>query len=109
MVLFRLMNCVQLNTLVKIPELSVSRVISLVVCHVLLNLFEARNPSDPAIVSEIDGVVSFGKKLKRGNREVIITSKTGEEKSYLVCLQLNRFLHRKMTMLRQVLHYQTAQ
>jgi len=47
-------------------------------------LFEARNPSDPAVVSEIDGVVSFGKKLKRGNREVIITSKTGEEKSYLV-------------------------
>ncbi|MGE5317073.1 MAG: DNA-directed RNA polymerase subunit beta', partial [Chloroflexota bacterium] len=39
---------------------------------------------DPAIVAEIDGVVSFGKKLKRGNREVIITSKTGEEKSYLV-------------------------
>ena len=47
-------------------------------------LFEARNPSDPAKVSEIDGVVSFGKKLKRGNKEVIITSKTGEEKSYLV-------------------------
>ncbi|MDY0077715.1 MAG: DNA-directed RNA polymerase subunit beta' [Bacteroidales bacterium] len=47
-------------------------------------LFEARNPSDPAVVSEIDGVVSFGKKLKRGNREVIVTSKTGEEKSYLV-------------------------
>ena len=47
-------------------------------------LFEARNPSDPAIVSEIDGVVSFGKKLKRGNREIIITSKTGEEKHYLV-------------------------
>ena len=47
-------------------------------------LFEARNPSDPAIVAEIDGVVSFGKKLKRGNREVIITSKTGEERSYLV-------------------------
>jgi len=47
-------------------------------------LFEARNPSDPAIVSEIDGVVSFAKKLKRGNREVIITSKTGEEKSYLI-------------------------
>ncbi|MBE0662854.1 MAG: DNA-directed RNA polymerase subunit beta' [Bacteroidales bacterium] len=47
-------------------------------------LFEARNPSDPAVVSEIDGVVSFGKKLKRGNREVIITSKSGEEKSYLV-------------------------
>ena len=47
-------------------------------------LFEARNPSDPAVVSEIDGVVSFGKKLKRGNREVIITSKTGEQKKYLI-------------------------
>ncbi len=47
-------------------------------------LFEARNPSDPAVVSEIDGVVSFGKKLKRGNREIIITSKTGEENSYLI-------------------------
>ena len=47
-------------------------------------LFEARNPSDPAKVAEIDGVVSFGKKLKRGNREVIITSKTGEEKRYLI-------------------------
>jgi DNA-directed RNA polymerase subunit beta' len=49
-------------------------------------LFEARNPSDPAIVSEIDGVVSFAKKIKRGNREVIITPKTGEEKRYLVPL-----------------------
>lgn len=47
-------------------------------------LFEARNPSDPAIVSEIDGVVSFGKKLKRGNREIIITSKGGDERSYLI-------------------------
>jgi DNA-directed RNA polymerase subunit beta' len=47
-------------------------------------LFEARNPSDPAVVSEIDGVVSFAKKLKRGNREVVIASKTGEEKRYLV-------------------------
>ncbi|MCB0804581.1 MAG: DNA-directed RNA polymerase subunit beta', partial [Bacteroidales bacterium] len=47
-------------------------------------LFEARNPSDPAKVAEIDGIVSFGKKLKRGNREVIITSKTGEEKKYLI-------------------------
>ncbi len=47
-------------------------------------LFEARNPSDPAIVSEIDGVVTFNKKLKRGNREVVITSKTGEEKHYLI-------------------------
>ncbi len=47
-------------------------------------LFEARNPSEPAVVSEIDGVVSFGPKLKRGNREVIITSKIGEEKKYLI-------------------------
>ena len=48
-------------------------------------LFEARNPSNPAIVSEIDGEVSFGK-IKRGNREIIITSKTGEVKKYLVPL-----------------------
>jgi DNA-directed RNA polymerase subunit beta' len=47
-------------------------------------LVEARNPSDPAKVAEIDGVVSFAKKLKRGNREVTITSKTGESKTYLV-------------------------
>ena len=47
-------------------------------------LFEARNPSDPAIVAEIDGVVSFEKKLKRGNRSVKITSRTGEEKVYLI-------------------------
>ena len=44
-------------------------------------MFEARNPSNPAVVSEIDGSVSFGK-IKRGNREIIITSKTGEEKKY---------------------------
>ncbi len=48
-------------------------------------LFEARNPSNPAVVSEIDGVVSFGK-IKRGNREIVVTSKTGEEKKYLVQL-----------------------
>ena len=48
-------------------------------------LFEARNPSNPAIVSEIDGEVSFGK-IKRGNREIIITSKTGEICRYLVPL-----------------------
>ncbi len=48
-------------------------------------LFEARNPSNPAIVSEIDGVVSFGK-LKRGNLEVTVTSKLGDKKSYLVPL-----------------------
>ncbi len=48
-------------------------------------LFEARNPSNPAIVSEIDGEVSFGK-IKRGNREIIITSKDGDVKRYLVPL-----------------------
>ena len=48
-------------------------------------LFEARNPSNPAIVSEIDGVVSFGK-IKRGNREIIVEAKTGEIKKYLVKL-----------------------
>ncbi len=48
-------------------------------------LFEARNPSNPAVVSEIDGEVSFGK-IKRGNREIIITSRTGEVKKYLVPL-----------------------
>ncbi|APU69170.1 DNA-directed RNA polymerase subunit beta' [Christiangramia flava] len=48
-------------------------------------LFEARNPSNPAVVSEIDGVVSFGK-IKRGNREIIVESKLGEIKKYLVKL-----------------------
>ena len=48
-------------------------------------LFEARNPSNPAVVSEIDGEVSMGKQ-KRGNREVIITSKTADQKKYLVPL-----------------------
>jgi DNA-directed RNA polymerase subunit beta' len=49
-------------------------------------LFEARNPSNPAVVSEIDGVVSFGEKIKRGNREVIVEAKTGERRNYLVNL-----------------------
>jgi DNA-directed RNA polymerase subunit beta' len=48
-------------------------------------LFEARNPSNPAVVSEIDGVVSYGK-IKRGNRETIVESKTGQIKKYLVPL-----------------------
>ncbi len=48
-------------------------------------LFEARNPSNPAIVSEIDGEVTFGK-IKRGNREIVIKSKTEEIKKYLVPL-----------------------
>ncbi|AOW20189.1 DNA-directed RNA polymerase subunit beta' [Urechidicola croceus] len=48
-------------------------------------LFEARNPSNPAVVTAIDGVVSFGK-IKRGNREIIIESKYGDIKKYLVKL-----------------------
>ena len=48
-------------------------------------LFEARNPSNPAVVSEIDGEVTMGK-VKRGNREIVVTSKTGDQKKYLVSL-----------------------
>jgi len=48
-------------------------------------LFEARNPSNPAVVSEIDGVVSMGV-IKRGNREIIIEAKDGVQKKYLVPL-----------------------
>ena len=48
-------------------------------------LFEARNPSNPAIVSEIDGEIKMGN-IKRGNREIIVTSKVGDERKYLVPL-----------------------
>jgi DNA-directed RNA polymerase subunit beta' len=48
-------------------------------------LFEARNPSNPAVVAEIDGVVSFGN-IKRGNREILVESKEGMVKKYLVPL-----------------------
>ena len=48
-------------------------------------LFEARSPSNPAVVSEIDGEITMGK-VKRGNREIIVTSKTGDVKKYLVPL-----------------------
>ncbi len=48
-------------------------------------LFEARNPTDPAVVSEVDGVVSFGK-IKRGNREIMVESKTGDITKYLIKL-----------------------
>ena len=48
-------------------------------------LFEARNPSNPAIVSEIDGEITFGK-IKRGNREIVVTSKDGDVRKYLVPL-----------------------
>ena len=46
-------------------------------------LFEARNPSNPAVVAEVDGIVSYGK-IKRGNREIIVEAKTGQIKKYLV-------------------------
>jgi DNA-directed RNA polymerase subunit beta' len=48
-------------------------------------LFEARNPSNPAVVSEVDGIVSYGK-IKRGNREIIVESRIGEKRKYLVPL-----------------------
>jgi DNA-directed RNA polymerase subunit beta' len=48
-------------------------------------LFEARNPSNPAVVSAIDGIVSYGK-IKRGNREIVVEAKTGEVKKYLINL-----------------------
>ncbi len=48
-------------------------------------LFEARNPSNPAVTSEIDGVVSFGK-IKRGNREVMVEAKDGQKRKYLIGL-----------------------
>ncbi|WP_185877251.1 DNA-directed RNA polymerase subunit beta' [Blattabacterium cuenoti] len=51
----------------------------------LSELFEARNPSNPAVVSEIDGIVSHGK-IKRGNREIIVESKNGEIRKYMVKL-----------------------
>ena len=55
-------------------------------------LFEARNPSNPAVVSEIDGEVKFGK-VKRGNREISVTSKLGEVKKYLIPLSKQILVH----------------
>jgi len=54
-------------------------------------LFEARNPSNPALVSEIDGVVTFGK-IKRGNREITVTARDGEEKKYMIPLSKHIFI-----------------
>lgn len=51
----------------------------------ITELLEARNPSNPSVVCEMDGVVSFGK-IKRGNREIIVESKNGEIRRYLVKL-----------------------
>ena len=71
-------------TLVKIPR-TVSRAGDITGgLPRVTELFEARNPSNPAIVSEIDGEVKINPQLKRNNREVTIVSKTGEERKYLV-------------------------
>ncbi len=59
----------------------------------VIELFEARQPTDPAVVSEIDGVVSFGGR-KRGSQEVIVTSRDGAtEKTYLVSLSKHLLVH----------------
>ena len=59
----------------------------------VIELFEARQPSDPAVVTEIDGVVSFGGR-KRGSQEVIVTSRDGEtQKTYLVSLSKHLLVH----------------
>jgi DNA-directed RNA polymerase subunit beta' len=72
------------STLVKIPR-TVSRAGDITGgLPRVTELFEARNPSNPAIVSEIDGEVKINPQLKRNNREVTIVSKTGEERKYLV-------------------------
>ncbi|MBL7812965.1 MAG: DNA-directed RNA polymerase subunit beta' [Bacteroidetes bacterium] len=55
-------------------------------------LFEARNPSNPAVVAEIDGVVEYGIS-KRGNQEIIVTGKDGEKKHYQVALQKHILVH----------------
>jgi DNA-directed RNA polymerase subunit beta' len=73
------------DILVKIPRVSGSSSDITGGLPRVTELFEARNPSNPAIVTEIDGIVSFGK-IKRGNREIIIESKSGQVAKYLVNL-----------------------
>ncbi len=73
------------TTLVKIPRKSIKAGDITGGLPRVTELFEARNPSNPAVVSEIDGIVSFGK-IKRGNREIIVTAKSGETKKYLIKL-----------------------
>ena len=73
------------ETLVKIPRAAAKGGDITAGLPRVTELFEARNPSNPAIVSEIDGEVTMGK-VKRGNREIIVTSKTGEQRKYLVSL-----------------------
>ena len=73
------------ETLVKIPRAAAKGGDITAGLPRVTELFEARNPSNPAVVSEIDGEVTMGK-VKRGNREIIVTSKTGEQRKYLVSL-----------------------
>ena len=73
------------TTLVKIPRAAGSAGDITGGLPRVTELFEARNPSNPAVVSEIDGEVTMGK-AKRGNREIIVTSKTGDQRKYLVSL-----------------------
>ncbi len=73
------------KTLVKIPRKSAKAGDITGGLPRVTELFEARNPSNPAVVSAVDGVVSFGK-IKRGNREIIVESKAGEVRKYLVKL-----------------------
>lgn len=73
------------KTLVKIPRKSAKSGDITGGLPRVTELFEARNPSNPAVVAEIDGVVSFGK-IKRGNREIIVESKLGDIRKYLVKL-----------------------
>jgi len=73
------------KTLVKIPRKSAKAGDITGGLPRVTELFEARNPSNPAVVTAIDGVISFGK-IKRGNREIIVESKTGDIKKYLVKL-----------------------
>ena len=73
------------ETLVKIPRAAVKGGDITGGLPRVTELFEARTPSNPAVVSEIDGEVTMGK-VQRGNREIIVTSKTGEQRKYLVSL-----------------------
>ncbi|MDE5783643.1 MAG: DNA-directed RNA polymerase subunit beta' [Prevotella sp.] len=73
------------ETLVKIPRAAAKGGDITAGLPRVTELFEARNPSNPAVVSEIDGEVTMGK-VKRGNREIIVTSKAGNQCKYLVSL-----------------------
>ena len=73
------------ETLVKIPRAAAKGGDITAGLPRVTELFEARNPSNPAVVSEIDGEVTMGK-VKRGNREIVVTSKTGDQRKYLVSL-----------------------